>query len=107
MDVPWVELKREADLSLENGWNRHMRIVATVDHDQRYVVITEQVDVADTDPSHPDVPARDVRRIDTERFIHVEQGQLLSRQPPLWPRIIPTQGRLQLDDPSAAGTSTR
>jgi hypothetical protein len=97
IDAPWVEYKREADLSLENGWNRHMRIVATVDHDQRYVVITEQVDVADTDPSHPDVPARDVRRIDTERFIHVERGQFLTRQSPLWPRIIPTQGQLQLE----------
>lgn len=99
IDAPWVEYKREADLSLENGWNRHMRIVATLDHDQRYVVITEQVDVADTDPSHPDVPPRDVRRIDTERFIHVEQGQLFTRQSPLWPRIIPTQGQLQLEDP--------
>jgi len=98
IDAPWVEYKREADLSLDNGWNRHMRIVANVDHDPRYVVITEQVDVADTDPSHPDVPPRDVRRIDTERFIHVEGGQLRTRQAPLWPRIIPTQGRLQVDD---------
>jgi hypothetical protein len=105
IDAPWVELKREADLSLENGWNRHMRIMASVDHDQRYVVITEQVDVADTDPSHPDVPARDVRRIDTERFIHVEQGQLFTRQAPLWPRIIPTQGLLQLDDAREAGSA--
>lgn len=104
IDVPWVELEREADLTLENGWNRHMRIVASVAHDQRYVVITEQVDVADTDPGHPDVPARDVRRIDTERFIHVERGQLFTRQAPLWPRIIPTQGRLTLDEtPEAEG----
>lgn len=93
IDLPWVEYKREADLTLENGWNRHMRIIASVDHDQRYVVITEQVDVADTDPNHPDIPARDVRRIDTERFIHVEGPNLYTRQPPLWPRIIPTEGR--------------
>jgi hypothetical protein len=107
IDAPWVEYKREADLTLENGWNRHMRIVSSVDHDQRYVVITEQVDVADTDPDHPNVPARDVRRIDTERFIHVDQGQLLTRQAPLWPRVIPTQGRLQLEDPNASGTDAR
>lgn len=93
IDLPWVEYKREADLTLENGWNRHMRIVASLDHDQRYVVITEQVDVADTDPNHPDIPARDVRRIDTERFIHVEGPNLFTRQSPLWPRIIPSQGR--------------
>jgi hypothetical protein len=107
IDAPWVEYKREADLSLENGWNRHMRINATVDHDQRYVVITEQVDVADTDPSHPDVPARDVRRIDTERFLHVENGQLFTRQAPLWPKIIPTQGRTELELPRAADAAAR
>ena len=93
IDLPWVEYKREADLTLENGWNRHMRIVASLDHDQRYVVVTEQVDVADTDPNHPDIPARDVRRIDTERFIHVDGPNLYTRQSPLWPRIIPSQGR--------------
>jgi hypothetical protein len=96
IDAPWVEYKREADLTLDNGWNRHMRIIASLDHDQRYVVITEQVDVADTDPAHPDVPPRDVRRVDTERFIHVDGFKLLTRQPPLWPRIIPTEGKTQL-----------
>jgi hypothetical protein len=101
IDAPWVEYKREADLTLDNGWNRHMRIVATVDHDPRYVVITEQVDVADTDPSHPDTPPRDVRRIDTERFIHVDSGRLTTRQSPLWPRIIPSQGLLQVQDTAA------
>jgi hypothetical protein len=92
IDAAWVEYKREADLTLDNGWNRHMRILANLNHDQRYVVITEQVDVADTDPQHPDIPARDVRRIDTERFIHVEGSKFYTRQAPLWPRIIPTAG---------------
>jgi hypothetical protein len=93
IDAPWVERVREADLTLDNGWNRHMKITASVTHDQRYVVITEHVDVADTDPAHPDIPPRDVRRIDTERFIHVDGPYMFSRQSPLWPRIIPTEGR--------------
>ena len=38
IDAPWVEYKREADLTLENGWNRHMAINASVTHDERYVV---------------------------------------------------------------------
>jgi hypothetical protein len=96
IDSAWVEYKREADLTLDNGWNRHMRILASLNHDQRYVVITEQVDVTDTDPQHPDVPPRDVRRIDTERFIHVQGSGLYSRQAPLWPRIIPTAGTTQV-----------
>jgi hypothetical protein len=96
IDAPWVEYKREADLTLDSGWNRHMRIVASLDHDQRYVVITEQVDVTDSDPEHPDVPSRDVRRVDGQRFVHVEGAELFSRQPPLWPRIIPSQGNTQV-----------
>lgn len=96
IDAAWVEYRREADLTLDNGWNRHMRILANLTHDQRYLVITEQVDVADTDPRHPDIPARDVRRIDTERFIHVEDGKFYTRQSPLWPRIIPTAGTTQV-----------
>lgn len=96
IDTPWVEQVREADLTLDNGWNRHMKITANVTHDQRYVVITEHVDVQDTDPLHPDIPPRDVRRIDTERFIHVDGPYLFTRQSPLWPRIIPTEGRTDL-----------
>ena len=99
IDAPWVEYKREADLTLENGWNRHMAIAATVSHDERYVVITEQVEVKDTDPEHPDIPPRDVRKIDTERFIHVEGPRFYTRQPPLWPRIIPTEGKTHVIDP--------
>jgi hypothetical protein len=101
IDAPWVEYKREADLTLDNGWNRHMRIIATLNHDQRYVVITEQVDVEDTDPSHADTPPRDIRKIDTERFIHVEGARFYTRQSPLWPRIIPTAGmtKLRSDQP--------
>jgi hypothetical protein len=96
IDAPWVEFLREADLTLENGWNRHMKIVTNINHDQRYVVVSEQVDVADTDPAHTDVPARDVRRIDTERFIHVDGPYFYTRQSPLWPRIIPTQGKTHM-----------
>ena len=68
-------------------------------HHDRYVVITEQVDVTDTDPVHPDIPPRDVRNIDTERFIHVEGPRFYTRQPPLWPRIIPTEGKTVVIDP--------
>jgi hypothetical protein len=96
IDEPWVELKRQEDLPLETGWNRHFEIVSMVSHDQRYVVITEQVVVADSDPNAPDLPAREVRRIDTDRFIHVERGRLVTRQHPLWPRILPSVGSTAL-----------
>lgn len=96
IDVPWIEHRREADLTLDNGWNRHIRAIASLDHDERYVVVTEQVDIADTDPAHPDTPARDVRRIDGERFIHVEGTGFYTRQTPLWSRVIPNAGATTL-----------
>jgi hypothetical protein len=105
IDAPWVERVREADLTLDSGWNRHMKITASVTHDQRYVVITEHVDVKDTDPKHVDVPPRDVRKIDTERFIHVSGPNLFTRQPPLWPRIIPSEGNTQLSRDQARRNS--
>jgi hypothetical protein len=96
IDAPWVEVKRTEDLPLETGWNRHFEITSTVSHDKRYLVITEQVRVEESDPNAPDIPAREVRRIDTERFIHVEGPQLVTRQHPLWPRILPSAGSLEL-----------
>ena len=96
IDAPWVEVKRKEDLPLQTGWNRHFEITSTVSHDTRYLVITEQVRVEESDPNAPDIPPREVRRIDTDRFIHVEGPRLLTRQHPLWPRILPSAGSLEL-----------
>jgi hypothetical protein len=96
IDAPWVEVKRMEDLPLETGWNRHFEITSSVTHDKRYLVITEQVRVQESDPNAPDIPPREVRRIDTERFIHVEGPRLVTRQHPLWPRILPSAGSLEL-----------
>ena len=59
-------------------------------------ILAEQVRVQESDPNAPDIPPREVRRIDTERFIHVEGPRLITRQHPLWPRILPSAGSLEL-----------
>lgn len=96
IDMPWVELHMESDQDLETGWNRHFEIDASVDHDERYIVITEQVEVQDSDPKNPGIPPRTVRKVDTERFIHVEGRRLVTNQQPLWPQILPVKGKVQL-----------
>lgn len=96
IDEPWVELHMETDKDLDNGWNRHFEINTTVSHDDRYVVLTEHVKVDDSDPQNPDVPARTVREVDTERFLHVEGPRLVSKQQPLWPKILPVNGKIKL-----------
>lgn len=100
IDVPWVELLREADLPLDSGWNRHFELTSSLAHDERYLVITEQVVVVDSDPNKPDIPSREVRRIDTERFIHLDDGHLRTRQHPLWPRVLPSVGQVEVTDES-------
>lgn len=100
IDAPWVELSRRADLPLDSGWNRHFEITSTLSHDERYLVITEQVLVEDSDPDAPDVPAREVRRVDTQRFIHLDAGRLVTRQHPLWPKILPVAGQVEVLDRS-------
>jgi hypothetical protein len=96
IDEPWVELHMETDKDLENGWNRHFEINTTVGHDDRYVVLTEGVKVDDSDPNNPDVPSRTVREVNTERFLHVEGPRLVSKQQPLWPKILPANGKIKL-----------
>jgi hypothetical protein len=100
IDVPWIELSREDDLPLDTGWNRHFKITSSLSHDERYLVITEQVQVIDSDPNRPEIPSRQVRRIDTERFIHLDKGRLHTRQHPLWPRVLPTVGQVEVTDES-------
>lgn len=101
IDEPWVELKREEDMPLESGWNRHFEIRSTVSHDSRYLVITEQVQIRDSQPNEPALPPREVRSIDTERFIHLDGPKLITRQHPLWPKVLPSAGSLELMGPDA------
>lgn len=84
VDTAWIELARTAEVARTDGWIRKLDYVANVQSDPRYVVVTEQVTVHDRDSRDPAGTPRLVRRIDSDRFLHVSQGTLTSRQPPLW-----------------------
>jgi hypothetical protein len=92
-----IEYAKKADVSIESGWVRQFRYTASISHDVRYLVVTEQIDINDVDPSQPAMPPRHVRRVDTERFIHLKGLNLVSRQGPLWRRMMPTRGSTELD----------
>jgi hypothetical protein len=93
-----IEYSKKANVSTESGWIRHFSYNASVSHDVRYLVVTEQIDINDTDPSQSSMPPRHVRRVDTERFIHLKGLNLISRQGPLWRRMMPTRGSTELDE---------
>ncbi len=97
-----IEYKRQGETSIESGHVRRFSFDASVGHDVRYLVITEQIDINDFDPSQPGMPPRHVRRVDTERFIHLEGVRLVSRQGPLWRRMMPTRGFTELADDTRA-----
>lgn len=98
IDEPWIELTRQEDQALDSGWNRHFELRSSLSHDNRYLVISEQVVIGDSDPDSAATPTREVRRIDTERFIHIRGPKLITRQHPLWPRVLPSAGSIELKD---------
>jgi hypothetical protein len=104
IEAPQIEYSRKAEVSIESGWVRRFNYHASVSHDVRYLVVTEQIDVNDFDPSQPNMPPRHVRRVDTERFIHLKGLKLVSRQGPLWRRMMPTRGSTQLDGQTKGAT---
>ncbi len=91
-----VEFRRQAEMSIESGTVRRFEFSASIGHDVRYLVVTEQIDINDFDPTQSGLPPRHVRRVDTERFIHLQGRELVSRQQPLWRRMMPTRGFTEL-----------
>lgn len=88
IDTGWVELARSAEVELPNGWARKLDYVASLQSDPRYVIVTEMVTVNDRDTNDPATAPRLVRRIDTDRFLHLTPGALVSRQVPLWRQAL-------------------
>lgn len=88
LDTAWFELARSAEMTQPDGWTRRLDYVANVQNDSRYVVVTEQITVNDRDSHDPAGAPRLVRKIDTDRFIHVSAAGLVSRQQPLWKQAL-------------------
>ena len=83
-----IELGRRQEQTLASGLRRSFELTSSLSHDARHVVIEERLVVQDTDPSAPMLPPREVQRIEANRFVRVQNGQLISRQHPLWNRAL-------------------
>jgi hypothetical protein len=97
------ELAQKQERTLPSGLVRRFELSANVTHDARYVVIEERLLVRDTDPSAPLQPAREVQRIETNRFIQAASGRLVTRQHSLWSRAVDSTPA----SPTAAHSSRR
>jgi hypothetical protein len=84
------ELVRQEEQTLPSGLQRSYQLTPNVSHDARYVVVEERLVVRDTDPNTPLLPAREVQRIETNRFIHAHAGRLVTRQHSLWTHAVET-----------------
>lgn len=94
IDTAWVEFKRSNEVARDDGWIRTLDYMASVQHDPRYVIVTEQVTIHDRDTRDPQATPRLVRRVDTDRFYHLSAGRLTSRQSPLWPTTLAGWGSM-------------
>jgi hypothetical protein len=83
-----LELSRQHEQTLATGLRRSFELDAVLQRDPRYIVVEERLLVRDTDPSAPQLPPREVQRIEAKRFILVQDGRLISRQHPLWQRAL-------------------
>jgi hypothetical protein len=84
------ELARQEERALPSGLQRTYQLTSNVSHDSRYVVVEERLVVRDTDPNSPLLPAREVQRVETNRFIHAHAGKLVTRQRSLWTNAVET-----------------
>jgi hypothetical protein len=83
-----VELSRQDKRTLPSGLVRSFQYSANLTHDAKYVVVEERLLVRDLDNSGQGQPAREVQRIETNRFFEPVQGRLITRQASLWSKVI-------------------
>jgi len=97
------ELAKQDNRGLPSGLTRSFQYNANVTHDAKYVVVEERLVVRDLDSSGQGAPAREVQRIETNRFFEPVQGRLITRQNSLWSKAADRAQQL----PSAAQRSGR
>jgi hypothetical protein len=83
-----IELGRHQEQTLASGLRRSYELSSALSHDAKHVVIEERLIVQDIDPGTPMLPPREVQRIEANRFVRVQDGQLVSAQHPLWMRAF-------------------
>lgn len=85
---PFFELKQREEAQASSGERRRYEMTTTLGHDARYIVVNERIVVSELDPARPQ-QAREIQRVDADRFIHVDRGRFFTQQWPLWPRMVP------------------
>lgn len=98
------ELARHEQRPLPSGLTRSFQYSANLTHDTKSLVVEERLFVRDLDTSGQGVPAREVQRIETNRFFEPAQGRLITRQASLWSKVSSSRDR---DLPSGSQRSMR
>ena len=80
-----------SERSLPSGAIRRIEQHSSLGFDPRYLVLTEQGTVGETAPDAPSGPRQVVQSSELERFLHVHEDHLSSRQRPLWPQLLQLQ----------------
>lgn len=99
---PVFELYREQNVELANGMVRHFKMSRSVEFDEGNAIVTEQINIEDTDPKQPDAPPQVFRSANVQRPLTLSARGLVTKMG-LWEKMLEEHGSVRLaDDPSKA-----
>lgn len=94
------DLYREQDVELQNGMVRHFKMSTSVDFQDGNVVVTEQVNIEDSDPRQPDAPPQVFRNANVQRpLLLTPQG--IQTKLGLWDAMLAEHGSVRLKTESS------
>jgi len=97
------EIDRARGMQVTAGASqRRFTLTAALRFEAGRVTIDEQVGVVDLDPRRPDDPPRTYRTVASSRQIALVDGTLHDDRPPLWPRVLAQEARVDADAPASA-----
>lgn len=88
-------LFREQDVEMENGMIRHFKMSTSIEFGEGGVVVTEQVNIEDSDPSQPDAPPKIFRSANVQRPL-VLTANGIETKTGLWETMLSEHGSVRL-----------
>ena len=88
---PAVDMFREREVKLDNGFVRRFELARSVDFTDGNIVISEQVKIEDTDPKVPDAPPKLFRKASLKRPLSMAARGIVTKAG-LWDTMIQEHG---------------
>lgn len=94
---PVFELYREQDVELPNGKVRHFKMSRSVEFDDGNALVTEQINIEDTDPKQPEAPPQVFRNANVQRPLTLSSQGWVTKIG-LWDKMLEEHGSVRVAD---------